>query len=344
MPANKNALIRYKTIDNCLRNPYRRWTLQDLVEACSDALYEMEGITKGVSVRTVQADIQMMRSDKLGYNAPIEVYDHKYYRYEDPEFSITNMPMSQNDYEMMKEAIDMLRQLEDFEDFNQMSDIMRRLQDNLAISRDSRKPIVHFESMRHLRGLNHLTPLYNHILHRQTLRIAYQSFTARKPLEFIFCPYMLKEYRNRWFVFGGRQPDMIIYNLALDRIVSIETIDEPYRVNPDFDAEHFFDDVVGVTKKLGSKPRCIKFMATAAQVKYVETKPLHSSQTFVGRNPLDGSCVYEINVVVNYELYSLFLSYGPGLKIISPRDVVAQMRRQTQAAAKLYEDEQKNIT
>lgn len=66
MPANKNALIRYKTIDNCLRNPYRKWALEDLVEACCDALYEFEGITKGVSVRTVQSDIQMMRSDKLG--------------------------------------------------------------------------------------------------------------------------------------------------------------------------------------------------------------------------------------------------------------------------------------
>lgn len=41
MPANKNALIRYKTIDNCLRNKYRRWTLDDLVEACCDALYDI---------------------------------------------------------------------------------------------------------------------------------------------------------------------------------------------------------------------------------------------------------------------------------------------------------------
>ena len=61
MPANKNALIRYKTIDNCLRNHYHRWTLEDLVNACSDALYEFEGINKGVSLRTVQGDIQMMR-------------------------------------------------------------------------------------------------------------------------------------------------------------------------------------------------------------------------------------------------------------------------------------------
>ena len=66
MPANRNALIRYKTIDNCLRNPYRRWTLEDLVDACSDALYEYEGIDKGISKRTVQMDIQIMRSEKLG--------------------------------------------------------------------------------------------------------------------------------------------------------------------------------------------------------------------------------------------------------------------------------------
>ena len=49
MPANRNALIRYKTIDNCLRRRNRRWTLEDLIEACSDALYEYEGIDKGIS-------------------------------------------------------------------------------------------------------------------------------------------------------------------------------------------------------------------------------------------------------------------------------------------------------
>ena len=96
MPANKNALIRYKTIDRCLSNRFRRWTLEDLVDECSMALREMEGMTKGVSVRTVQSDIQMMRSDKLGYNAPIEVYDLKYYRYSDPDYTITGMPLSLN--------------------------------------------------------------------------------------------------------------------------------------------------------------------------------------------------------------------------------------------------------
>ena len=108
MPANKNALIRYKTIDRCLRNPYRRWTIDDLVEACSDALYDMEGIVKGVSLRTVQGDLQIMRSDKLGYNAPIEVYDKIYYRYADPNYSISDMPLTDDDCTLLLRAIQLL--------------------------------------------------------------------------------------------------------------------------------------------------------------------------------------------------------------------------------------------
>ncbi len=113
MPANKNALIRYKTIDRCLRNRYRRWTIEDLVDACSDALYELEGIRKGISLRTVQADIQMMRSDKLGYNAPIEVYDLKYYRYADPDYSINEMPLTYDDFRLIKKAIELLAQVKE---------------------------------------------------------------------------------------------------------------------------------------------------------------------------------------------------------------------------------------
>lgn len=116
MPANKNALIRYKTIDNCLRNRYRRWSLDDLVEACSNALYDMEGITKGVCARTVQMDIQIMRSDKLGYNAPIEVYDRIYYKYADPDYSITEMPLSIEDCKLIKRAIILLESKKDAND------------------------------------------------------------------------------------------------------------------------------------------------------------------------------------------------------------------------------------
>lgn len=337
MPANKNALIRYKTIDNCLRNRYRRWTLDDLVDACSRALYDMEGISKGVSVRTVQGDIQMMRSDKLGYNAPIEVYDHKYYRYADEDFSIMNLPMSQNDYDVMQEAVDMLRQLEDFEQFAEMADVVSRLQDKLAISRNNRKPIIHFDSVPNLKGIRLLNPLYNYIAHRQTLKIKYRSFTARRTSEFILCPYLLKEFRNRWFLFASRADNLTLYNLALDRIISIKPVDVPFRENPDFDSEHFFDDVIGVSKNIKNTPRTIEFRANAEQSKYIQTKPIHPSQQVISENPEDGSCIFRINVVINYEMYSVFMSYGSGIKILYPRYVKKFMHDKLKEALSLYE-------
>ena len=337
MPANKNALIRYKTIDNCLRNHFRRWTLDDIVEACSDALYEMEGISKGVSVRTIQSDIQMMRSDKLGYNAPIEVYDHKYYRYAEPDYSIMNMPLSQNDYDVMQEAVDMLRQLEDFEQFSEISDVVSRLQDKLAISRNNRKPIIHFDSVQNPKGIRLLSPLYKHIVHKQTLRIMYQPFDARQPKEFILCPYLLKEFRNRWFLFGSKQDDLLLFNLALDRIKSVEPTTIPFKENPNFDSEHFFDDVIGVSKNIKNTPRTIKFWANAEQSKYILTKPIHRSQRLISRNEEDGSCIFRIEVVINFEMYSVFMSFGPGVRILHPRKAAMYMRDKFKEALDMYD-------
>jgi len=117
MPVNRLALVRYKTIDNCLRNPYRKWTLHDLVEACSQALYEFEGKVQGVSLRTVQLDIQNMRSDKLGYAAPIVVVDKKYYTYAEPDYSINNMPLTADNIQTLLQITRTLRQFEGFKQF-----------------------------------------------------------------------------------------------------------------------------------------------------------------------------------------------------------------------------------
>lgn len=338
MPANKNALIRYKTIDRCLSNHYRRWTLDDLVDACCMALNEMEGLSKGVSVRTVQGDIQMMRSDKLGYNAPIEVYDHKYYRYSDPDYTITGMPLSRNDVDVLQEAVDMLQQLQDFDQFGEMADVINRLQDKLSVTRQERSPIVHYDSVPDLRGLKLLSPLYEHIAHHRVLNVIYQSFNQRDPVSYVLHPYLLKEFRNRWFLFGCTEGDMRLFNLALDRIVGVTPVkDIAFRQNPDFDPEHFFDDLIGVSKRLkSSQPRRIKFWASRAQCDYIKTKPMHPSQKLISENPDDGSCIFQIEVVINYEMYSVFMSYGAGVRILSPKIAVSYMRDQFNKAVELY--------
>lgn len=337
MAQNKNALLRYRTIDRCLRNTGRRWTLQDLVDACSDALYEYEGKQDLVSTRTVQLDIQMMRSDRLGYEAPIEVYDKKYYRYADPEYSISNRPLSQHDIDVLNRTIDLLRQFDEFDRYHDIADVVSRLQDKVA-SVSHRRPIVDFERNPNLKGLEHLNALYDIIASRQTICINYRSFNSRQPRPFFLFPYLLKEYRNRWFLFGSRAGDMKLFNLALDRIVDFHVCpDIPYKENPEF-GEDFFDDVVGVTKHSRLKKEHIVLYADNSQASYILTKPIHSSQQLIEKNKADGSMTFSLDVVVNNELIAKLLTFGPGIRITEPTSLARRLRDIYRHAAENYDN------
>lgn len=335
MPANRNALIRYKTIDTCLRNKYREWTLDDLIEACSDALYEYEGINKGISKRTVQMDIQMMRSEKLGYNAPIVVYDNKYYKYDDEDYSITNTPLSDQDLKLMSEAVEVLRQFRNFSYFDGMSDIVSRLEDHVTSTKQNTTPVIDFEKNESLKGLHYLDLLYNAIIKKQVLELTYKSFKAREENKFIFHPYLLKEYRNRWFIFGKHKN--ALKNLALDRIQDIKTIDKiKFIENIQFDPSTFFDDVVGVTKNIGMKSEKVVFWVNADNAPYVLTKPLHRSQNIIESHE-DGSITLEITVVINHELQKEILGFADAIRVLSPRLLVKQISQKLENASNRYQ-------
>ena len=166
MAVNKNALIRYKTIDKCLQNRYREWTLDDLINACSDALYEYEGKDTYVSKRTVQLDIQMMRSDKLGYNAPIVVYNRKFYTYEDENYSITNIPLSDHDLGKLSESVAFLKQFQGFSHFKELDGMVQKLEAHVYAQKTHQKSVIDFEKNDNLKGLDFLDQLYQAIINK----------------------------------------------------------------------------------------------------------------------------------------------------------------------------------
>jgi len=336
MPLNRSQLIRLTTIDRCLQNRYRRWTLEDLIEACSEAIYDCEGRTEGVSRRTVQADIQLMRSNKLGYEAPIIVEDKKYYTYADKNYSITNIPLSDTDVSTLQQAMDILRHFQVFSQFSPVTDIIDRLGDHIAVTTKHDIPAIHLEKNERLKGLEHVSTLYQYIISKKAIVINYQSFKARSPKPFVISPYMLKEYRNRWFIicYDHFRKDVSTY--ALDRIVSIEPCtDKAFVENKFFDPEHYFDDVIGVTKDLHTKAQTVKLRVDADQAPYVITKPFHSSQQVIARNP-DGSIVVTINVVHNQELERVILGFGQHIEVLEPRILRHRIKKNLQVAFLQY--------
>lgn len=337
MSINKLALIRYKTIDKCLQNRFRKWTLENLIDAVSEALYEYEGIKSGVSKRTIQLDIQTMRSDKLGYFAPIVVIDKKYYAYEDKNFSITKTNISPAEVEKMKDAISVLKHFNGFQYFEEMGEVIAKLENNLYKKQTKSSNYIQFESNLQLKGIDYLMPLFQAIRAKQVLSIAYQSFRASKPQVKKYYPYLLKEYRNRWFLIAKTTHPDTLQTLALDRIVTFEILhNEIFKDIQNIDFEVYYSDILGVTKSEKDQAERVILQADAKIAPYILTKPLHASQQILKNDPTEG-VIFEIKVVLNFELEREILGFGERMKVLAPRLLRKHIAQRLQNAANQYD-------
>ena len=202
-------------------------------------------------------------------------------------------------------------------------------------------PVIDFEKNESLKGLEHLDTIYHAITDRKTLRITYRSFKARSENTFIFFPYLLKEYRNRWFVFGHRRKTGGLMNLALDRIHNLGIVDEiPFVENTFFDPTTFFDDMIGVTRNIGDKPRLVRFLVDASNAPYVGTKPFHKSQKVV-ETLEDGSIIFEMQVIINHELRRELAGFAEGIIVLSPQSLTTEMVGKFESAYDNYRGNKK---
>lgn len=336
MSINKLALIRYQVIDSCLRNTGRYWTLDDLIKKVSDVLFEKEGIRDGVSRRTIQGDIQVMRSNQLGYNAPIEVVRKKYYVYKDPKYSITQSPISATDMETITEMLDVLRQMSGFNYLSSMGESVLRLEQSLSGS----KSTIHLESNEKLKGLEFLQVLSKCIQKKQTLMIHYKSFKSEIGTKEIYYPYLLKEYRNRWFLVCRRKGQKSLYNLALDRMIDVyEISNENFEEYTGIGFERYFSEVIGVTRS--EKDRAVKVILefNKENAPYILTKPLHGSQQVLKVND-DGSLLIRIDVILNFELEREILSFGENVVVKGPQKLLKSIKRRVSKMGVLYKNTQ----
>ncbi|MDE7465043.1 MAG: WYL domain-containing protein [Muribaculaceae bacterium] len=338
MPLNRATLIRISTIDKCLQNRYRRWTITDLIDACTDALAEFEGRSNPVSRRTFQNDLALMRSDRLGYNAPIVVRENKYYEYEDPDFSITHLPLNDEGLNALNSALDILRQLQGFPQLASSIDTISKLNEQISRHTGSASPAMDMEYVEGYTGARFIGVIYEAVRKHQTIIIEYQSFKAREPKTLMVYPYLLKEYRNRWFLIGekasNRVPQINIF--ALDRIKSVSVDKEhAFKKCVDFDPEHFFDDTIGVTKSIHDKARRVVIKIDPQQAPYVESKPFHKSQK-VEQRFHDGSIQVSLKVVINNELERLILGYGGHAEVIAPQELRARIAESISIANSYY--------
>lgn len=333
---NQNALLRYQTIDRCLRNRGRKWTWVDLRDEVNKALREANPHSEGIGKTTIYEDLKDI--EYRIYNIEVErIKDGRtcYLRYADPNASINNQPLSTTESNQLKSAIQVLSRFKGLPQFEWVNEIIPAIESRLGLV-PKNKQVIGFETNEDYEGLIHITALFNAIINERVLKITYQDFKSPVAYDLTFHPYYLKQFNSRWFVFG-HNPDRnnIVSNLALDRIKNIEEASEVY-LQTTTNWDDYFSDFIGVSRKENDPLLEIKLLIKdAEQAAYIKTKPLHQSQKQLRQ--VEGGFVTSIKVIPNYELEKLILSFGERLTVLSPESFRERIRKRIEDAWIVYQ-------
>lgn len=312
MATNKHALIRYNVLNKCFSNKWKRYFIEDLIEVCSAELTDYNGVDTTVSRRQILQDITFMRSES-GYRAPIlsmKEGRRVYYRYDPIDFSIGSQPLNDNELEQLHLALATLNRVKGMPQLEWVNTVTTKLRSGLNLNPPQSLVAISFEENEFLKGLEYLEDLYQYIIRKQPLLIQYQGYKQESAIEYSIQPYYLKQYNNRWFLFGLNAELQTIQNLALDRMVDIKEATISY-IDSVIDFEEYFEDIVGVTNDEQESVQQVKIRLAKNIIPYIRSKPIHGSQKIADD-------VLKLEVKLNYELESLILSYGENMEVLEP--------------------------
>lgn len=335
MATNKNAVLRYNTLDKCFSNFGRKYYFDDLLEIVNEAITDFEPSSTGIKTRQLRDDIRFMKSE-AGYSAPIVAHHDAekkhYYWYEDKDFSIHNSPLNDTEAEQLRNTISILQRFEGAPQFEWMNEIGPMLSSHFKLGKTERK-VMAYDSNVDYTGYDYIQPIFNAIVNKRVLKISYKPFN-KEEYSLSFHPHFLKQYNNRWFAFGlNEELDKPACNLALDRILSIEEISSKY-IDSTIDWEEHFYDIIGVTTYDKCMLEEIELIFTKEEAKYVTTKPLHPSQR--AKELQTDELQVIIKVIPNYELETKLLSYGENVKVIRPESIKQRIAERLKQASKNY--------
>lgn len=333
MPLSKNSFIRYQIIDACLRNKQRPFpTIELLIEKCQERL------DRTISLSAIEKDLRAMRElSEPGYYAPI-AYDRlkRGYYYTDPGYSIGNIMLKDADIDAIEFAARILRQFRGFSIVGRYAEAIDRILDVVDVrrllSQEEFEEFVQFETPVYVEGSAFIEPVISAIKEQQVLKIGHQSFSKAEAAIRVVHPYLLKEYRNRWYIVGLDDEINEIRTFGLDRVKSLEIVAIPFR-RSDFNSRDYFRYTIGMIAPQ-DKPPVIRLEFRRQQAQYLLTQPIHASQKIVRKTK--DAVVFSFQVHPTYEFIAFVLGYGKDVKVLSPHGLRNELQNLISKMAELY--------
>ena len=333
MPLNKEALIRYRVINRCLVD-FQYVSKERLIRACEEALD-----IAPLGERTIDQDLHDMREDtRIGFFAPIKYSREKNgYYYEDPDYSIDKIPINEEELEALSFASTMLEQYKNIDIFSTFTGAVQKIVDAVNIRRllkaKSSYPFIEFESVPEMKGSEYLEDIIEAIQNKVVLNILHRRFDADKAYPHKVHPYLIKEYRHRWYLIGLNDDLQQIRTYGFDRVLEITPNKSIKFKDAGFDPADYFKSSIGIIAP-ETEPQEVILKFSKFQGQYVITQPIHESQEIVEET--DENVTIRLQVIPTYELVSMILGWGADVEVVGLKGLRERIKGIIEEMQKLY--------
>jgi len=321
MSLNKEAYIRYKTIDECLNDRFSRYpTIYDLIDACEKKL------GKSFSISSIQKDIKAMKEDEaLGFNAPIK-YSRQYngYFYSDPDYSINSIPLNSAEIEALEAVSDILTAFTGSrisEYYNQAVQKIAASIKEKSLQKGKKQKFIQTDAQLNHKGFENFELLLHAVIKKIPVCFIHYSYKNRRFNSVIAHPVLLKEFQNNWYLVAWSEQHKQLRAFGLDRIRDpwyLRT--EFHDTRPDI-VNSYFSGIYGVYPLPGFKLQKVFFYATPLIADYMKANPIHESQKEY-RVEENGGVIFELELIPSQELINFFKQFSPDIYVIKPEKVV----------------------
>ena len=333
MPKNQQALKRYRVILRVLSRSGKHAS-KDIHQACVNS-----GIK--VAYRTVQKDLEDLRDDPSIFGKDLGIKEDKqakkWFCSEIPREIFSFLELEDGEVDALLFYTKTINQYSDYPIFKEISQAMKKVFESSNIPanvRDLFETETWIETEKHqlIKGIELITDILDAIHKRNILIIEYQKFDRDIIKIHEIKPIILKEDKQMWYIVGKTTKHDSFITLALDRIQSLKVANKNFNAI-EFDSEKHFKYSFGITVT-DEKPTEVIISFNPYQGNYLRTLPIHSTQKIL----LDNEKEFRIQIKVkpSYEFYSKIRSYGDQAIVISPKNIVKNIRDSFNLAVNKY--------
>lgn len=335
---------RYRIIEECLKDTSKKYTKEDLLNRVNSEMERRRRPECRISFRTIGNDIRDMNAMLGNENRIISRKNghQTYYRYENESFYIFNTELNEEELENLQTVIKTLSKFRGVAGYGWIDQTMLNLEWKFKIHDENRRrdDILSFDNNERFIGREYIDKVIDAAVRHHPLHITYEPF-GREQKDWTIHPWHVKQYNNRWFLFGYVDEEECVRSCALDRIKSLESAKVKFKYNTTIDYRTFFNDVVGVTvpkerdnpnQALRAEDILLKFSDN--DYNYVVSKPLHRSQEIISEEEK----LISLRLIINHEFIDKLLAFGSQVEVIKPETLRETMGRIAGEMLKKYSD------